>query len=66
VPSDARLMKRVRKPTCEQLVYRSAMLKAALGSGKVGVEFSASGIGGRYRGVVGDVIVGPISTDIGC
>lgn len=66
VPPDARQVKRVRKATCEQAVYRSAMLKRATGSGTVGIELSATGSGGRYRGVVGDAIVGPISTDLGC
>jgi hypothetical protein len=66
VPPDARLVAHVRKRTCEQLLYRSAMLKSATGDGNVGVEFSFSGVGGRYRGVVGDVIVGPITTDIDC
>jgi hypothetical protein len=65
-PSDTRQIRTVRKATCEQIVYRSAKLKAATGSASVGVESSASGIGGRYRGIVGDVIVGPITTDTGC
>jgi hypothetical protein len=58
VPPDARLVARVRKATCEQLVYRSAMLKSAhLGSATVGVEFTATDGGGRYRGIVGNVIL---------
>lgn len=58
VPPDARLVARVRKATCEQLVYRSAMLKSAhLGSASVEVEFTATDGGGRYRGIVGNVIL---------
>ncbi len=57
LPQDARLVRRVRRHTCEQLLYRSATLKSTLGSGSVGVEFSATGAGGPYRGTVGDMII---------
>ena len=66
LPPDAHIVGQKRKPTCEQIVYRSATLKRILGDAHVGVEFSTTGAGGRYRGVVGDVIVGFITLDIGC
>ncbi len=67
IPPDARLVAHARKATCEQFVYRSARLEAAAHTGRVMVEFSANGVGGPYRGVVGDVILLPLgSTHFGC
>lgn len=67
LPRDARLVGQKRKATCKQFVYRSAALKRALGYARVGVELSATGLGGPYRGVVGDAIVNSgIALDIDC
>jgi hypothetical protein len=67
VPRDARVIADARKRTCEQIQYRSATLKRLLGYPKVGVEFSSTFAGGRYRGVVRFVIINQyLSTKEGC
>ncbi len=65
-PPDARLRRDVRKSTCEQIEYRSSLLKNAIGTVVMGVELSRSAVGGRYRGIVGDVLVGGVSAAVAC
>jgi hypothetical protein len=66
-PPDARLRRDVRKPTCEQIEYRSSLLKNAIGTSVMGVELSRTAVGGRYRGIVGDILVGGgISAAVAC
>src|SRR5207245_4335643 len=55
-PSDARLVYDVRKPTCEMLQYRSAILKREADTRTMNAELSAHVDGGRYRGIVGNII----------
>jgi hypothetical protein len=67
MPPDAHIVAHAKKRTCEQIVYSSAMLKKALGSSRVGVEFSATFGGGRYRGVVGNVVLNSyLNTSLAC
>jgi hypothetical protein len=66
MPPDARVIAHARKRTCEQLLYRSATLRGALGYATVLAEFSRTGAGGRYVGVVGDILFLPASSLTGC
>jgi hypothetical protein len=65
-PPDARVVAHARRPTCEQILYRSRTLRGALGSSTVLVELSRNGAGGRYTGVVGNLIFSPASSILGC
>jgi hypothetical protein len=65
-PRDAHVSRDVRKATCEQIDYRSRQLKITTGYGLMGVELSRTAVGGRYRGIVGDILVGGgIGTSLG-
>jgi hypothetical protein len=66
VPPDARLVRHARRRDCEILQYRSAAARRALGSASVGVALYTNVASGRYRGVVGGILVGPYTVSAGC
>jgi hypothetical protein len=59
LPKGARLIKHRKLRTCAQLLYKSRRLKRKVGFAKFMIELSASGVGGTYKGRVGDVIAMP-------
>jgi hypothetical protein len=59
VPRDTTLVLDKRAATCEFITWRSRLLKRAVGYSLMNVELSRTPVGGRYSGLVGDVLVGP-------
>lgn len=55
-PSDSIIVYDIRKPTCEMVQYRSAILKQETGTRTMNAELSATAAGGRYRSRVGNII----------